>query len=652
MVQDVKKAYFFAPARREVYVQIPWEDQGPGDHDKCARLKKSLYGTRDAAANWVDEYTRVLVDEMKFVKGASSPCSFHHPVKNIKIVVHGDDFVSEAPKKELLWLDSELKKFFELKTEILGPEKDETRELRILNRVLRWESEGITWEADQRHAEIIIQQLGLEGSKPLSSPGCKEDTRRDKLAEKRRMRKIEESTQKDGGIYSFEAGRVERRSLTICESEQIMIADGWSPVDPSSGKWSKTFVGALEMPIPPSGRMTRRITRKSDGSLIEDLEVKSTTSEKLMRRQLRRPEDINVIVEVNSMSNDDDDDDDDNDDAVPLAGLEATMYRAVAARINFLSQDRSELLFAAKEVSRHMSEPCRGDLGPMKRIGRFLVGRPRSVTIFRWQDPPSGITAHAPTSLKSFTDSNWAGCKATRKSTSGAAFMHGQHLIKAYSRTQANIALSSAEAELYATVAAASEGLGLKAMAADFGMNLDPFLNVDASAAIGIMQRKGLGKLRHLDTQALWIQDAVRQRRVVVEKVRGTDNPADLMTKHLDGQDMDRMLKLLGVETREGRAEIAPKVISGHEDESMKVEVGSRSATFEPETAAGKDKGTVGSKVQDQKPKGVKERISWADEMDKEEEDKRKRHGAWGGSGGASAKWMTPKPASKGRGSG
>ena len=201
------------------------------------------------------------------------------------------------------------------------------------------------------------------------------------------------------------------------------------------------------------------------------------------------------------------------EDDVPLAAAEQSMYRAVAARINFLAQDRAELLFAAKEDSRHMSAPCKGDLGPIKRIGRFLLGRPKSVTLYAWQDVPNGITA--------YTDSNWAGCTRTRKSKRGAAFLHGGHLSKAYSRTQAYIALSSAEAELYATVAAASEGLGLKAMSRDFGMSLDPYLNVDASAPIGIVQRKGLGKLRHLDTQSLWVRDAVCQRRVMVEKIRG-----------------------------------------------------------------------------------------------------------------------------------
>ena len=58
---------------------------------------------------------------------------------------------------------------------------------------------------------------------------------------------------------------------------------------------------------------------------------------------------------------------------------------------------------------------------------------------------------------------------------------------------------------------------------------------VDASAAIGICQRKGLGTVRHLDTQWLWIQDALRQKRLELNKVKGTENTSDAMTKFLDG---------------------------------------------------------------------------------------------------------------------
>ena len=125
--------------------------------------------------------------------------------------------------------------------------------------------------------------------------------------------------------------------------------------------------------------------------------------------------------------------------------------------------------------------------------------------------------------------------------------MHGTRLLKAYSRTQATIALSSGEAELYAMVRAASEGLGVRSMARDLGIKLSPRLFVDASAALGIAQRKGLGRIRHLDCQALWIQDAIRQRRLGVVKVAGALNPADLMKKAVDGQTLLRLVKLTGL---------------------------------------------------------------------------------------------------------
>ena len=186
-----------------------------------------------------------------------------------------------------------------------------------------------------------------------------------------------------------------------------------------------------------------------------------------------------------------------------------------------------------------MSNPRLMDWGHVKRIGRYLLGRPRADQWFHWQDEPGHFTV--------FSDSNWAGCRDTRKSTSGAALMHGGHLLKSFSRTQSNIALSSAEAELYATVTAASEGMGLTAMAKDYGKEMVTKMQVDATAAIGIAERKGLGKVRHLDTQALWIQDAVRRRRIHLEKVLGTENPADLLTKHLDQKSLDKMLAKVSV---------------------------------------------------------------------------------------------------------
>ncbi len=81
----------------------------------------------------------------------------------------------------------------------------------------------------------------------------------------------------------------------------------------------------------------------------------------------------------------------------------------------------------------------------------------------------------------------------------------------------------------------------------------------DSSAAIGICSRQGLGKLRHLDTHTLWIQQAVRSRRVDLRKVAGEVNPADLFTKHsLTRERLIGLTKLLELEFRGGRAASAP----------------------------------------------------------------------------------------------
>ena len=127
--------------------------------------------------------------------------------------------------------------------------------------------------------------------------------------------------------------------------------------------------------------------------------------------------------------------------------------------------------------------------------------------------------------------------------------MHGSHLVKAYSRTQSNIALSSGEAEFYGLVSTALAALGLGAMSEDFGDKVDAFLYADASAAIGVANREGLGRIRHLDTQSLWLQQALRQHRLGPGLVLGTENPSDLMTKHVDSKLLGDHVRCMGCDS-------------------------------------------------------------------------------------------------------
>ena len=82
----------------------------------------------------------------------------------------------------------------------------------------------------------------------------------------------------------------------------------------------------------------------------------------------------------------------------------------------------------------------------------------------------------------------------------------------------------------------------------------------DASAALGIIGRSGLGKLRHIDTSYLWLQQESIKKKLKMNKVPGTENPADMNTKGLSGEEIAKYTKMISMGYQEGRAELAPEV--------------------------------------------------------------------------------------------
>ena len=149
------------------------EDWEPGDEHRVGKLNLSLYGTRDAAQNWAAEYTGLL-NSLGFVIGMATPCSFVHECKELFLTVHGDDFAAVGPTTSLAWLERCMEERYEIKSEYLGPEDGLKQEIRVLNRVLRWMDDGLEYEPDQRHAELIIRDLGMDGAKPVSTPATAE----------------------------------------------------------------------------------------------------------------------------------------------------------------------------------------------------------------------------------------------------------------------------------------------------------------------------------------------------------------------------------------------------------------------------------------------------------------------------------------------
>ena len=189
-----------------------------------------------------------------------------------------------------------------------------------------------------------------------------------------------------------------------------------------------------------------------------------------------------------------------------MSSQDATAFRALAARANYLSQDRPDIAFSAKELCREFASPNDQSLIKLKRLGRYLAGRPRMVYKYDFAETPA-------THIDVFCDTDFAGCTTTRRSTSGGCALIGDSLVKHWAKTQPTIALSSGEAELGGIGAGMAQAIGLQSLAADMHWKLLPRVYSDATAAIGISKRRGLGKIRHLHCADLWVQEKNEKRR-------------------------------------------------------------------------------------------------------------------------------------------
>ena len=137
-----------------------------------------------------------------------------------------------------------------------------------------------------------------------------------------------------------------------------------------------------------------------------------------------------------------------------LSGPEHVQYRRTAAQLNYTSLDRVDILFAAKEICRRVTAPTQQDKEDMKRLVKYLRGTLSLIYTFSAGDQR----------LRLCTDSDWGSCQRTFRSTSGALMFLGPSLIHVHSRTQTTISLSSAEAELVASVLGIQEGFLAKSI--------------------------------------------------------------------------------------------------------------------------------------------------------------------------------------------
>jgi hypothetical protein len=116
--------------------------------------------------------------------------------------------------------------------------------------------------------------------------------------------------------------------------------------------------------------------------------------------------------------------------------------------------------------------------------------------------------------------------------------------------------MSSGEAEYYAAVKGAAEGMALQSMLGDVGVEVRVRVHTDSTACKGICNRRGIGRIRHMAVPFLWLQDKVGKGELSLVKVPGCENPSDLMTKHLSGPDLKKCLNRLCFMYEDGRSSV------------------------------------------------------------------------------------------------
>ena len=549
---DIRKAYFNGRPKRSLYVRLPPELGLP--KDTVAKLERCMYGTRDAGAIWESCYTDCLVN-MGFEQGSGSPCCFWHPKWQISVVVHGDDFTALGTDEALDKYEAGLCKSFECKMRgRLGSEPKDLKEIRMLNRIVRITPTGLLYEADPRHAELLAKSMGLDNCKQVSTPGTKKGFTDDVMdlpvsdddfdlvnSVDVRMSQVKFSDD----VETFPV--VAYSQIYGCHpSKFVFQKDGrrmklLASDDPSCGV-AKREISLRRRKLARRPAERQRILREvlingpawepSTAELILKLSKKTFKAKRVGAKAAK-------ALEFDSKGE-------------VLTASEATLFRALAARANYLAMDRPEVSYATKELCRFFATPTKTGVEQLKRLIRYLAGAKRLVWHFGFQDIAGDDD------LTVCVDTDFAGCHVTRRSTSGGAACRGKHLVKHWSTTQSTVALSSAEAELTGISKGAAQGLGLQTISMDLGIPLTLRVMTDATAAIGICRRRGLGKVRHLAAADLWMQDRIKKGDFKLDKIAGSENPADMLTKHVPRELMVKHMATLGLYYEEGRAESAP----------------------------------------------------------------------------------------------
>ena len=245
------------------------------------------------------------------------------------------------------------------------------------------------------------------------------------------------------------------------------------------------------------------------------------------------------------------------DDSELLESSEVTKYRSIVGRLMYMAGERPDAQYAIQCLARHMAKPTKQALRNAWHTCSYMFGasgygvqleegkKGQSMMDFRDGAEVEEADEHL---LEIVTDSDHAGNKNDRKSTTSMQLYLDGNLIDSKVRSQKAIALSSGESEFMALLAGCSEGMLLRHLWNQItGGNCKTKARSDSSAARGMTQRQGIGRVRHMDAAMLWIQQKERDKIIQVGPIPTDLNSADIGTKNLPNKRLRGLLYMMGV---------------------------------------------------------------------------------------------------------
>jgi hypothetical protein len=281
----------------------------------------------------------------------------------------------------------------------------------------------------------------------------------------------------------------------------------------------------------------RQLTHRGDNKLLRPLATYIDTMLQLYNLQDCRP----LITTGTNLTKRPTDGDEE------LSTDEHKTFRTAVGKLNI----RADISFATKELARNLTAPTQEHLSNLKHLLRYCAGTKNFGLMLK----PSHVLplpSSTKTSLEvhTFCDSDWAGCKTTRKPTTGTVTQLNGCSIHHCSRTQPTVAISSTEAEANALGSGAAEALYLQQLPRETGMfaNVSLHVHTDSTGAKAVCTRTGLSpKTKHMQLRYLWLQQIFADSTASLRKIGTLENPADLLTKFVNVNVLEKLTGKIGL---------------------------------------------------------------------------------------------------------